>query len=84
MSGFGLLSILALTGVSPAALIPSKVRRKHLRNDICFSCFEKIPDGRPGRKCKKCRSVAESISLSGENNGKDQVIDIPVPDAPSC
>ena len=87
----GLLNMLALTGVSPVTMMSPQLRRKHLRNDICISCLEKIPDGRPGRKCKKCRNPMSSVeliptgkTLSGGNDGKDASVESTIPNVPSC
>lgn len=62
----GILSMLSMTGMSPAMLIPKHIPRRHLRNDICYSCFEKIPDGKPGRKCKKCRTPSGEVVPNGK------------------
>lgn len=59
LQNLGLLSMLAMTGMSPVTLMDDEAK-KHLRRDICVECFDKIPDGRAGRRCKTCREKNES------------------------
>lgn len=58
LESLGLLSMLTVTGMSPTMVMGDDMK-KHLRRDICVECFETIPDGRAGRRCKKCREKNE-------------------------
>lgn len=58
LENLGLLSMLAATGMSPF-MVMDDTMKKHIRRDICIECLETIPDGRAGRRCKKCREKNE-------------------------
>lgn len=44
-----------LLGIIGEDALQTNIPKKLLARDICIQCGEKIPPGKPGRKCVKCR-----------------------------